>query len=603
MRGVCALLAVGLIAASCSSDESTESTAESTEAAVSADTDAGTTPTGSDSTSEGSPPETGDTEADSGAEGDVQEGGTLRFAAYAEILGLDPVVAIGFGTSGGNQQGAIYDTIVRYDADTQTYENRTAESVTPNDDFTEWTVVLKPGITFTDGTPYDAEAVKFGMDRHRSGTPGAPPCEELYACPASNAASSTYMKLVTDIEVVDDLTVKVSLSEPWPAFQVALSLESGMIPSPTAIKQCDPTAPAKDCAFNTNPVGAGPFMVAAPMAAGEPLRLVRNPDYWDGPVPLDRLEFVTASDAGGTQSLELLKSGGVDVAYLQDPTAIAQARDAGYDGLSTLTQGGQALLFNIGAPLVCTAGEPAPACTDQPDGPVEVDPPITADLRLRQAIAAAIDPAVIDQRATGGVGHPTNALFVDPFQWNPDLPGPEIDLDLAKQLVEEVKADGWDGQLKFLTPSTPFATDVGLAVQAQLAGVGIDVVLDVRQGQGWQSAVVGSKDFEMTMWGLATTQDDSGIWQLKSALTTDSIGNRGAFSSPAMDESLADASAAEADEEKVAAYGAIQEDFNENVPYVVYALREEFRAYAPEVHGLISSHRYIVFFDDAWIES
>ena len=72
-------------------------------------------------------------------------------------------------------------------------------------------------------------------------------------CPKSNAAASTYMKLVTDIEVVDDLTVKFTLSEPWPTFEVALSLELGMIPSPTAIKKCDPVAPAKDCAFNTEP--------------------------------------------------------------------------------------------------------------------------------------------------------------------------------------------------------------------------------------------------------------------------------------------------------------------------------------------------------------
>ncbi len=566
--------------------------------------------TGSDDT--GAPETSGGTEAPAStdasptsapaADAEAKDGGTLRFAAYAEILGLDPIVAIGFGTSGGNQQGAIYDTIVRYDADTQTYENRTAESVESNADYTEWTVKLKPGIKFTDGTPYDAEAVQFGMNRHRSGTPDAPPCEELYACPQSNAASSTYMRLVKDIQVVDDLTVKFVLSQSWPTFLVALSLEAAMIPSPTAIKKCDPAAPAKDCAFNTYAVGAGPFMVAAPMAAGEPLKLVRNPDYWDGPVHLDGIEFVTASDAGGAQTLELLKSGGVDAAYLQDPTAIAEAKEAGIEGLSTLTQGGQALLFNVGATLVCTAGEPAPSCTGKPDGPVDVKP-ITSDLRLRQAIAAAIDPTIIDQRATGGVGHPTNALFVDPFKWNPELPGPELDLELAKQLVQEVKDDGWDGTLKFLTPSTPFASNVGLAVQALLAGIGIEVVLDVRQGQGWQSAVVSSKDFEMTMWGLATTQDDSGIWQLASALTTKSIGNRGAFTSAAMDAALAEALAADSDADKKAAYAKIQEEFNEGVPYVVYALREEYRAYSQKVHGLISSHRYIVFFDDAWMDS
>jgi peptide/nickel transport system substrate-binding protein len=546
---------------------------------------------------------TEETDAPTTTEGEQpQEGGTLRFAAYAEILGLDPIVAIGFGTSGGNQQGAIYDTLVRYNADTQTFENRTAESVEANADFTEWTVKIRPGIKFTDGTPYDAAAVKFGMDRHRSGLPGAPSCEELWACPKSNASASAYMSLVDDIEVVDDLTVKFTLNKPWPSFQVALSLEAAMIPSPTAVKQCDPAAPAKDCAFNLNPVGAGPFMVAAPMAAGEPLKLVRNPDYWDGPVYLDGIEFVTASDAGGAQSLELLKSDAVDVAYLQDPTAIDQARQAGYEGLSTLTQGGQALLFNIGASLVCTAGEPAPACSGKPDGPVAVET-ITSDLRLRQAVAFAIDPAIIDQRATGGVGRPTNALFVDPFKWNPGLPGPELDLEKAKSLVEELKAEGWDGTLRFLTPTTPFASNVGLAVQAQLGAIGINVVLDARQGQGWQAAVTGSKDFQMTMWGLATTQDDSGVWQLRSALSTGQTGNRGVYSNPDMDTALEAALVAESDEEKVDAYAAIQEQFNADVPYVVYSVREEFRAYAPRVHGLISSHRYIVFFDDTWLEA
>ena len=143
-------------------------------------------------------------------------GGTITFGTFSETAGLDPIVSSGNGVTGYIEMNAIYDTIVRYNVQTGKYELNTAESVTPNADSTEWTVKLKPNIKFTDGTAYDAEAVKFGMNRHRSGIAGAPPCAELWACPRNNTSSAAYMALVKSIDVVDPLTVKFTLTEPWP---------------------------------------------------------------------------------------------------------------------------------------------------------------------------------------------------------------------------------------------------------------------------------------------------------------------------------------------------------------------------------------------------
>ena len=117
-----------------------------------------------------------------------QTGGTLRFGAYQHIAGLDPLVSLGSGTSGGIQTAAIYDTIMRYDVATKTYTPQTAESVVANADSTEWTIKIRSGIKFTDGTDYDAAAVQFGLNRHRSGVPGGPTaanCAEYVACPAT----------------------------------------------------------------------------------------------------------------------------------------------------------------------------------------------------------------------------------------------------------------------------------------------------------------------------------------------------------------------------------------------------------------------------------
>ena len=60
---------------------------------------------------------------------------------------------------------AIYDTLMRFDPLTGKYEPLTAESMTPNADFTVWTLKLKPGVKFTDGTDYNVDAVKFTLDR------------------------------------------------------------------------------------------------------------------------------------------------------------------------------------------------------------------------------------------------------------------------------------------------------------------------------------------------------------------------------------------------------------------------------------------------------
>jgi peptide/nickel transport system substrate-binding protein len=121
---------------------------------------------------------------------------TITFGTYSETAGLDPIVSSGNGVTGFIEMNAVYDTIVRWNVETGKYDPNTAETVTPNADSSEWTVKLKPNIKFTDGTAYDAEAVKFGMSRHRSGIANAPPCAELYACPRNVTSSAAYIALV-----------------------------------------------------------------------------------------------------------------------------------------------------------------------------------------------------------------------------------------------------------------------------------------------------------------------------------------------------------------------------------------------------------------------
>jgi peptide/nickel transport system substrate-binding protein len=529
-------------------------------------------------------------------------GGTITFGTFSETQGLDPIVSSGNGVTGYIEMNTIYDTIVRYNTSTGKYDPNTAESVTSNAGLTEWTVKLKSGIKFTDGTAYDAEAVKFGMNRHRSGTAGAPPCAELYACPRNVTSSAAYMGLVKSIDVVDPLTVKFTLSEPWASFQYALSAEASMIPSPTSIKKCDPVAAARDCETNTKPVGAGPFKIDS-YKTKDSISVVKNPDYFNGAPYLDGIKFVNSiADAGGDQTFTALSTGTFNMAFLRDPAAVAAAHDKKFVGVSTFEQAGGLLLINNGNSVTCSKGAPAPVCTDKPDGVLASNPP-TKSLKVRQAIAAAVDPKVINERGYQGKGLVSSQVFQSDFKWFADVAGPKLDLAAAKKLVSEAKAEGWDGKLRLLYNSSPTAAAVGLATKTMLEAAGMTVDLDTSKDTNGQiTQVVVVKDFDVTGWGMAIPPDDGAVWALAQNLSSTSTSNRIGFKNDTVDQALKDILVAKTDAELKAHYKKIAQVIATEVPVLPFAKIEEFIAWPSEIKGMRQTNRSGVVFDKAWID-
>ncbi|MEO5837614.1 MAG: ABC transporter substrate-binding protein [Acidimicrobiales bacterium] len=529
-------------------------------------------------------------------------GGTITFGTFSETAGLDPIVSTGNGVTGFIEMAAIYDTILRYNVQTGKYDNNTAESVAANTDSSEWTLKLKSGIKFQDGTAYDAEAVKFGMNRHRSGIAGAPPCAELYACPRNGTSSGAYMTLVKSIDVVDALTVKFTLTEPWPSFSYALAGEASLIPSPTSIKKCDPTKDVRTCETNLKPVGAGPFKIGE-FKPKDSITMTKNPDYFNGAPYLDGLKFVNSiADGGGDQTFTALSTGTFNMAFLRDPAAVFAAHEKKFDGVSTFEQGGGMLLINQGVSVTCAAGKPEPLCVGKPDGIVASNPP-TKDPKIRQAIAAAVDPKVINERGYGGKGLVSNQLFQSDFRWFADVAGPKYDVEAAKKLVNEAKAAGWDGKLRLLYNSSPVAQAIGLATQTMLQAAGMTVTLDTSKDTTGQVAQVTTlKDFDVTGWGLAIPPDDGAVWALAQNFSSASPSNRIGFKSTVVDQALKDIRQAKTDDEKKVGYKKIAETMTAEVPALPWAKIEEFIARASNIKGVTQTHRSGVFLDKAWID-
>jgi peptide/nickel transport system substrate-binding protein len=513
-------------------------------------------------------------------------GGSLTMNMFSQPLGLDPIVTSGSGVLGGMEMVAIYDTVMRWNSETGKYEPRTAESLTPNADFSEWTLKLKSGIKFSDGTDYDAEAVRFAIERHKS--------------PANRTPSASAVQNVKEAVVVDKLTLKITLTGPWPGFPGVLTASTGMVPSPTAVRACGTTAP-RECAFNTKPVGAGAFVIDE-FKANEAITMKKNPSYFGGQVYLDGLRFVLLPGGSGP-GLDALRANTVQVSFLREPEPIAAAKAEKFPGYSVPYQNGQSLLMNAGVPVQCTGGQPAASCAGKPDGPQPTNSP-TKSLKVRQAIAAAIDVNVINQRAFGGKGLAGSEFLQKTFRFYSGAEGPKYDLARAKQLVTEAKAEGWDGKVRYVATNNPVAVNRSLAIKTMLELAGMTVDLDSSKSTADQVAqVTVQRDFDLALWGSPQLEDTDLAWlAIDQNLRSDSASNRSGYKNPDMDKAILELKVASTDDAKKAAYRKISDLLARDVPWLTEASVEEYIAWRPEVRGIYGTSATIVYFDKAWIK-
>ncbi|MFS3130742.1 ABC transporter substrate-binding protein [Nocardioides sp. Bht2] len=510
-----------------------------------------------------------------GGGGEPQSGGSVTFATFMPTMSFDPVVNYGYGVSGGIELLAVYDSVMRWNPEKHGYEPRTAESLTPNQDFTEWSLKIKPGIKFTDGTPYDAAAVKFSLDRHRVGAQTAPGCEDLRACPTQNTSSKGYMTLVGDVEQVDDLTLTITTPNGWPGMPMILAGEPGMVPSPTAVrKACPEDGLLAECKYGESPVGAGPFKVSS-FRPGESADLVRNDAFYRGAAYLDALKFVSFSDSGSDTTAEALKSRQIQAAFLRSPSAIAIVNDVDLEGYSAVQEMGRNLMMNA---------RPGAA---------------THDVRVRKAVNAAIDRNQLNDRVYGGKAIVADGMFTDDYPFGPGGDVAGFDREQAKALVAEAKAAGWNGKIR-LFGAGPERQRMQ-ALKAMLDAVGMSTeVKEFEQAQLIEQTNV-KQDFDLVLGGLPVGPDDAGIMAIRTNLRSDSLRNRTGYQNDALDAALDEMFASVTTEEKQAAIAKVGTAFDEGMPWVVEGAMEERVAWANNVHGIYANQVTEVYLDQAWI--
>lgn len=204
-------------------------------------------------------------------------GGTLRYILEADVDGINPVTSA-LSSPGLMMSNAVFDSVAVFDTDGN-WHPYLAESFTPNDDFTSWDMKLREGISFHDGTPLNAEAIRVNF-------------ETVIADPLVGLAVAPFFPKVEDgaFEVVDEFTVRYNLLDANANFPTSLAAQLGYVASPTWLK-----AALEDPTLNQAPVGTGPFMFDG-RSEDSVTRFVRNDDWWNGEVYLDAIEFVPVTD-------------------------------------------------------------------------------------------------------------------------------------------------------------------------------------------------------------------------------------------------------------------------------------------------------------------
>jgi peptide/nickel transport system substrate-binding protein len=469
---------------------------------------------------------------------------------------------------------------MRYNPDTKKYEPRTAQSLDANADFSVWTLKLKAGIKFTDGTDYNADAVKFVIEREMK--------------EGNSNPRGQLTQFIDTITVNDPLTLTFKLKLAWAGFPQLLAGPGGMIFSPTQFAK---VGDANKFNVDPGPAGAGPFKLKS-YKPGESIEYERNPTFYGGEVYLDGLKFILVGGAAAVY--EALKANTIQAGYTLDSAVINKARDEKYGTSLSLSVAGNSINMNSGIEIACKSGAPA-VCAGKPDGELVKTKTATSDLRVRKAVAAAVDPKVVNERAYQGAAKPNSAPFAN-SPWDPKVDGPKYDPTEARRLVAEAKAAGWDGKIRLLSANTPEGQAWAEAVRAQLATVGMDVQADTTKSTAEIVAqVLVQRDFDLATWGYSILSDADSAYPALSG-SFGSKEKRYGYGTAEFDAAVDLLRTADTDAKRTEAFKKISELWVRDLPAHVITSLEQGLIFTPKLHGVQRTAYTNFIFDKAWLE-
>ncbi|TVR23192.1 MAG: glutathione ABC transporter substrate-binding protein [Anaerolineaceae bacterium] len=422
-----------------------------------------------------------------------------------------------------------------------------AESIEATSDNT-YSIALREGITFTDGTPFNAEAVKANID---------------WVLDADNGAPFRFLLVVggepAQVEVIDEYTVEVTTAIPFAPLPAHLSHGALAMISPALIEE------GID-AMATQAIGTGPYVLGA-WDRAERVVLERNEDYWGDAPAIDTVIFTVVQE-DGARIIEI-EAGTIDVAVRVPPADIPRLEmNPDVDVLITPGLRTIYIFFNV------------------------TEPPFD-DVRVRQAVNYAVDNEAIVASLFDGAALVSQSPFAPPIFGYSEQEPYARDLDRARELLEEAGVEPGT-VVQLYHPTGRYSQDalVSDAVRSQLREIGLEVELRTLEWTQYvphvrREAPENDIQFAMLGWGVPTMDADYALFALFHS-TEHPPGFNGAFyDNPEVDALLEEARSTLDPEARLAAYDEAISIIWEDAPWLFLYSEIQVTAIRNNVSGFI----------------
>ena len=473
--------------------------------------------------------------AQGAAQGSPARGGTLKVGYDDESKTFNPALSVQL--SERPVLYCVFNTLVAIDADFS-LKPELARAWRIEDDGKRYVFQLVEGAKFHDGTPVDAAAVKWNIDYRLGPANASPQRAQLSA-------------VIQSVEVADPATVTFHLKTPYPALLADLADRSGFVMSPTAVQKLGAD-------FGRNPVGSGPFRFKE-WVQGSSVTLERNPTYWVAGQPyLDAIVFRDIPNH--VIGLQRLAVGEVDIVTSVSPDDLRQVEG------NTTVQVEQA---KVGRWYSLQ---------------YQVDKPPFNNLKLRQAIAYALDRKRLNDVAMRGRGIISNGPVPAGLWWStPDDVTYPYDPDKARALLKE--AGIAPGTALTLSVSSDLVMRrIDQLVVEQLAAVGLTVTLQpVSQAEWYARVTQRAINFTPMTWTQRADPDSL----LSILFQTGGFANTTGYSNPEVDRLLEQARVITDHDKRRALYAQVEAVIMHDLPYIPLFFAAEYAVLAATAHGFV----------------